>query len=449
MVTLRRLLLASGLSMGSALGALTGYSARADQPPGLIAGMVANVQGSVMRVVVVHPPEKPDDNATGKAQVGDSAPVTRIGSGFIVDPSGLVATNRHVVENTLAIFVGTPDGGRYRAEIVGMPAKADIALLRIIHPPANLTAVKFGDSDKLRPGDTVVAIGSPFGFDNTVTAGIVSSVNRDIMESPFDDYIQTDAAINHGNSGGPLFNLAGEVVGMTSVLYAPGNYSGSVGLGFAIPSNDLRFVFSRLEKYGEVRAGMLPLRTQQVTEFMAQAIGSPDAGGALIASLGPKADEMNHQIEPGDIVRSFNGQPVIDPRDLARKAARTPIGSVATLGICRSGTIMTVQVPILPFEDQPSKGEVLPGPPPKILGLQLAAAKGGVAVSAVDPAGSVADSGLQAGDIILRVQQQRVRTPEEAEAALKAREAAKQPYAAILVERDDRSSWIPIALPGE
>jgi serine protease Do len=449
MVTLRRLFLAIGLGVGSALSVLPAYPAPADQPPGAIAGMIASVQGSVMRVVVVHPPEQPDDNGQGKSQAGDSKPVTRIGSGFVIDPSGLVATNRHVVENTLAIFVGTPDGGRYRAEVVGMPARADIALLRIVHPPAHLTAVKFGDSDKLRPGDTVIAIGSPFGFDNTVTAGIVSSVNRDIMESPFDDYIQTDAAINHGNSGGPLFNTAGEVIGMTSVLYAPGNYSGSVGVGFAIPSNDLRFVFSRLERYGQVRAGMLPLRTQQVTEFMAQAIGSPDSGGALIASLGPKADEMNHQIEPGDIVRSFNGQPVIDPRDLARKAARAEIGSLATLGICRGGTIMTVQVPILPFEDLPPNGEVLPGPPPKTLGLQLAAAKGGVAVAAIDPSGSVADSGLQPGDIILRVQQQRVSAPEEAEAALKAREAAKQPYAAILVERDDKSSWIPIALPGE
>ncbi len=444
-----RLLLAISLAVGFGTGTPSAYATVADQPPGTIAGIVAHVRDSVMRIVVVHPPETADDTGQNKAQAGDSHPVTRIGSGFVIDPSGLVATNRHVVENTLAIFVGTPDGGRYRAEVVGMPAKADIALLRIVHPPAHLTAVKFGDSDKIRPGDTVIAIGSPFGFDNTVTAGIVSSVNRDIMESPFDDYIQTDAAINHGNSGGPLFNMAGEVVGMTSVLYAPGNYSGSVGLGFAIPSNDLRFVFSRLEQYGEVRAGMLPLRTQQVTEFMAQAIGSPDAGGALIAALGSRADEMNHQIEPGDIVRTFNGQPVIDPRDLARKAARAEIGSMATLGICRSGTIMSVQVPILPFEHGPQSHDVLPGPPPKTLGLQLAAAPGGVTVSAVDPSGSVADSGLQPGDVILRVQQQRVRTPQEAEAALKAREAAKQPYAAILVERDDKPSWIPIALPGE
>ena len=306
-----------------------GFCAWADQPPDAIAAIVANVQDSVMRIVVVHPPEKKDGDAESKAQASDdSQPVTRIGSGFVIDPSGLVATNRHVVENTLSIFVGTPDGGRYRAEIAGMPGKADIALLRI-HPDRPLPAVRFGNSDKLRPGDTVIAIGSPFGFDNTVTAGIVSSVNRDIMESPFDDYIQTDAAINHGNSGGPLFNMAGEVVGMTSVLFAPGTYSGSVGVGFAIPSNDLSFVLSRLAKYGEVRAGMLPLRTQQVTALMAQSIGAPGPGGALIDALGPRYDEMDNRIQPGDVIRSFNGETVIDPRDLARKAARTAIGSMA------------------------------------------------------------------------------------------------------------------------
>jgi serine protease Do len=431
-----------------------GFCAWADQPPDAVATIVANVRNSVMRIVVVHPPEKKDGGGESMAQASDdSQPVTRIGSGFVIDPDGLVATNRHVVENTLAIFVGTPDGGRYRAEIVGMPGKADIALLRI-HPDGKLPAVHFGNSDKLRPGDTVIAIGSPFGFDNTVTAGIVSSVNRDIMESPFDDYIQTDAAINHGNSGGPLFNMAGEVVGMTSVLFAPGTYSGSVGVGFAIPSNDLSFVLSRLAKYGEVKAGMLPLRTQQVDALMAQAIGAPGPGGALIDSMGEHSDEMDNRIQPGDVIRTFNGETVIDPRDLARKAARTAIGSMAALGLCRSGTLMSVEVPILAFDETGPK-TVVPGPPPKILGLQLAAADesggrhSGVTVSAIDPMGSVADSGLRAGDVILRVQQQFVSSPAQAEAALHAREAAKERFAAVLVQRDDKQTWIPIALPGQ
>lgn len=426
--------------------------AGSDQPPGMIAAVVARVRDSVMRIVVVHPPEAPPGEKT-IAKAGEGHPVTRIGSGFVIDPDGLVATNRHVVENATAIFVATPDGGRFRAEIVGMPHKADIALLRI-HTGYKLPAIKWGNSDALRPGDTVIAIGSPFGFDNTVTAGIVSSVNRDIMETPFDDYIQTDAAINHGNSGGPLFNMNGEVVGMNSVLYAPGTYSGSVGLGFAIPSNDLRFVLSRLEEYGQVRAGMLPFRTQSVTAMMAEAIGSPAPGGALIAALGPRGDEMNGLIQPGDVIRTFNGEVVTDPRDLARKAARAPIGSTVRLGICRSGTIMAVNVPILAYDPHPQPIQE-PGPPPKMLGLQFSAAEGsdgtvrGVAVSAIDPTGSAADSGLQTGDIILRVQQQPISTPEQARAALQARAAAKQPYAAVLVERNEKRTWIPVALPGE
>jgi len=419
-----------------------------DQPPGMIAGVVAKVQNSVMRIVVVHPPETPSPEEKQLAKAGDAQPVTRLGSGFAIDSDGLVATNRHVVENSISIFVGTPDGGRFRAEIVGMTYGADMALLRI-RPGYKLPAVTWGNSDKLRPGDTVIAIGSPFGFDNTVTAGVVSSINRDIMESPFDDYIQTDAAINHGNSGGPLFNTEGEVVGMNSVLFAPG--TGSVGLGFAIPSNDLRFVFSRLEKYREVRAGMLPFRTQGVTAMMAQAIGSPGPGGALIAALGPRGDEMHDEIQPGDVIRTFNGEVVLDPRDLARKAGRAEIGGTARLGICRSGMIMSVDVPILPYEMHAPKGRE-PGPPPTILGLQFTAAggtanKSGVAVATIDPAGSAADSGLQAGDVILRVQQQPVATPEQAQAALQARADAEQPFAAVLVLRDDKRTWIPVALP--
>ena len=174
--------------------------------------------------------------------------MTALGSGFVIDPAGFIATNKHVIDRATSIFVMTAEGVRYQAKVVGMPDKADMALLHV-DAGQPLPAVPFGDSDKMRVGDTVIAIGSPFGFDNSVTAGIVSAVNRDIMESPFDDYFQTDAAINHGNSGGPLFNLAGEVIGMNSVIFAPG--TGSVGLGFAVPSNDLHFVFDRLMKTGQ------------------------------------------------------------------------------------------------------------------------------------------------------------------------------------------------------
>jgi serine protease Do len=428
-------------------GLAASASAGTTQPPEL-ADIVARVQSSVVRIVVVHPPGKPAEGDSKIARAAASETVSNIGSGFVIDASGLVATNRHVVEDSISIFVATADGSRYRADLVGAAGKADIALLRI-DPSAHLPALTFGDSDSLRAGDTVIAIGSPFGFDNTVTAGIVSSVNRDIMESPFDDYIQTDAAINHGNSGGPLLNVAGQVVGMNSVLFAPG--AGSVGVGFAIPSNDLRFVLDRLAMYGEVRAGMLPVRTQQVTGLMADAIGIPSAGGALIAALEPEADRrMNGQIRIGDVITRLNNEPIRDPRDLARKVAWIKAGDTAVVELYREGKRMSAEVPILPVESI-TRLKVI-GNRPTSLGLSFAAISGGrpedgVMLVDVDPSGSAADSGLRKGDIIMRVQQQAVSTPDQASKMLQSRIAAKHAYAALLVKRDNKQTWMPVGLP--
>jgi serine protease Do len=438
------LLLLAALSIAAIPAARAGTGQAGD----MIADVIARVQPSVVRIVVVHSPAKSSEGETKLAGAADTGEVTNIGSGFAISSAGLVATNRHVVENAISIFVVTADGGRYRAETVGMAAKADIALLRI-GENAHLPGLTFGDSDKLRAGDTVVAIGSPFGFDNTVTAGIVSSINRDIMESPFDNYIQTDAAINHGNSGGPLFNMAGQVVGMNSVLFAPG--TGSVGVGFAIPSNDLRFVFDRLEKYGDVRGGMLPIRAQQVTGLMAEALGIPAPGGALIAAVDPAADPMKGKIEPGDVITRFNNQPVADPRDLARKAAWVPVGETVELALYRDGKVMSVKVAVMPL------GGMMPpatanGHHPKSLGLQFTDIPDGrpdqgVTLTDVDPSGSAADSGLRKGDIIMRVQQQVISSSYQASKALQSRVDAKQAYAALLVKRDDKQTWMPVALP--
>jgi serine protease Do len=283
-----------------------------------------------------------------------------------------------------------------------------------------------------------------------VTSGIISAVNRDIMESPFDDYLQTDAAINHGNSGGPVFNLSGQVIAMASVLYAPGSYSGSAGVGFAIPSNLLSFVLGRLEKNGRVAAGMLPLRTQPVPEMMAAAIGAPGPGGALVIELTAQAEAMVGMIQAGDVIRSFDGTIVLDPRDLARKALRAKVGNPVTLELCRAGQMVSVEVPILPFTGpQPI---VRQSAPAKTLGLHLAALSGtdnksGVTVEAIDPSGSIADSGLRKGDVIVRVQQRLVSTPQQALAELQTWTDSKQPYAALLVERDKKLRWMPVALP--
>jgi serine protease Do len=418
-------------------------------PPQPIADIIARVQPSVVKVIVVHPPEKPEAgqtvtaSANGSRKAAEQQPVTRVGSGFAISADGLIATNRHVVENSISIFVATADGARHRAEVVGVAGKVDIALLRI-DPSAHIPPLSWGDSDTLRSGDTVIAIGSPFGFDSTVTAGIVSSTNRDIMESPFDDYIQTDAAINHGNSGGPLFNIAGEVVGMNSILIAPGQ--GSAGLGFAIPSNDLRFVLDRLAQHGQIRVGMLPIRTQQVTGLVAAAFGLPKAGGALVDSLSPGADTMGGQIVPGDVIAAIDDQPVIDPRDLARKAAMMPVGGRAKLELWRNGNPLTVTVPIQPLEGPPPSA-VGENVRPRTLGLRFTGAGKGARLADVDPQGSAADSGLIKGDLILRVQQDAVTTPEQATALLNARIASKAHFAALLVERDGKASWMPVALP--
>ena len=421
---------------------------QAGAPPQPIADVVAKVKAAVVEVVVVRP--KDDEENTGQRMVqAAAAPVRRtmaIGSGFLIDRSGYIATNKHVIENAVAVFAATPDGIRYGARIIGMAGKADMALLKI-DAAKDLPALPFGDSNVVRVGDAVIAIGSPFGFDDSVTAGIVSAVDRDITESPFDDYIQTDAPINHGSSGGPLLNLAGEVIGMNSVLFAPGDYSGSAGVNFAIPSNDLRFVMDRLMVDGKVRAGMLPIRTQQVTWMIQQALGTPGLQGALVAGLEPGGDKMmDGKIKPGDVVLLFNGQTVLDPRDLARKAARAPIGSDASLTIWRGSMQQVIHVKIQAWpEAQPHLISELA---PRTVGLQLASApQGGVTVASVDPSGSAADSGIEKGDIILQIQQQPVSDPDQAMHFLQALSAEKRGYAVLLVLRNSDRTWFPIAIP--
>jgi serine protease Do len=411
---------------------------------------VAKVSPAVVRIITVRV-AKPADEKSGP-QVASAAATdqtsTATGSGFIIDPTGFIATNKHVVEEAAALFVETSDGVRYKASVVGMPGKADMALIRI-KAGHTLPSVPFGDSDKVRVGDTVIAIGSPFGFDNSVTAGIISAINRDIMESPFDDYLQTDAAINHGNSGGPLFNVSGEVIGMNSVIFAPG--TGSVGLGFAIPSNDLQFVFDRLMKTGDIEAGMLPVYTQQVTWMLKLALDAPDLQGALVSSVHDDDGKMMHgKIKPGDIILSFNGEKVWDPRDLARKAAKARIGSDAALEICQQGVHETVHVKIQEWPQ--AKPVVLRDDADRKLGLQLASAAGEkgspvVTVASVDPMGTAADSGIQKGDVIVEVQQTPISEPDQAMHLFAEQSSKHHHFAAVLVKREKKLSWIPLAVP--
>jgi len=425
--------------------------AHADTDPDLVAAMVARVAPAVVRVVTVRPNAHVDDKPGAEIAKVAASDLTNTasGSGYIIDPAGYIGTNKHVVDGAISVFVVTADGVRYPAKIVGMPDQADIALLKIDAGRQPLPFVRFGDSDKVRVGDKVIAIGSPFGFDNTVTSGIISALNRDIMESPFDDYLQTDAAINHGNSGGPLFNMAGEVIGMNSIIFAP--TTGFAGLAFAVPSDSLRFVYGRLMKTGEIRVGMLPIHTQQVTWMLQQALEAQDLQGAMVISVQDDSGTMlQGKIQPGDVIRTFGGEKVLDPRDLARKAARTPIGSDVALELCRGGVTETAHVTIQAWPE--AKPIVLDNDGPRTLGLELASATGDngqpiVTVAAVEPTGTAADSGIKKGDTIVEVQRTTVSQPDQALRIFWAQSLLKHRFAAVLVEHDKKRLWMSLAIP--
>jgi serine protease Do len=404
-----------------------------------IAAMVAEVTPAVVRVVTVRP-----GNST-KQRAGSVT--TGVGAGYIMDPSGYIGTNKHLIDRATSVFVITADGVRYRAITVGVTAQADIALLRIDAGAKALPFVRFGDSDRVRAGDRVIAVGSPLGFANTVTSGIISAIHRDIMESPFDDYLQTDAAINHGNSGGPLFNEAGEVVGMNSVIFSPDR--GSSGLGFAVPSNALQFVFDRLIKTGKIDAGMLAFHTQPITWGLRQAFQVDDLQGAVVTSV-DDSDTMNlGKIQAGDVITTFNRQKVLGPRDLARKIARSPVGSDAVAELHRGDQNETVHVTI------EAVAEVKPTPlteKPQTVGLTLMTEKRSsgehvVKVTSVDRTGTAAESGIRKGDILVVIQRTPVSQPDQAWQALRDVASRKLHFAAVLVRHEGKLSWIALEVP--
>ena len=260
--------------------------------------------------------------------------VNSLGSGFIIDPAGFVVTNNHVIADADEVNVILNDGTTLKAEIVGRDTKTDLALLKVT-PTKPLKAVKFGDSDKLRLGEWVIAIGNPFSLGGTVTAGIVSARNRDINSGPYDNYIQTDAAINRGNSGGPLFNLNGEVIGVNTAIISPSG--GSIGIGFAVPSKTVMPVIDQFRQYKEVRRGWLGVRIQQVTDEIADSLSIKPPHGALIAGIDDKGPAKPAGIEPGDVIVKFDGRDIKEMRDLPKIVAETPIGKDVEVTIIRKG----------------------------------------------------------------------------------------------------------------
>ena len=271
-----------------------------------------------------------------------------LGSGFVIDSSGIVVTNNHVIGDANDISVIFPDGSRLKAEIVGKDSKVDLAVLKV-KSDKPLKAVKFGDSDSIRAGDWVMAIGNPFGLGGSVTAGIVSARGRNIDSGPYDNYIQTDASINKGNSGGPLFNMNGEVIGINTAILSP--TGGSVGIGFAVPASTAVPIIDQLRQFGETRRGWLGVRIQNVDDATAEALNLGTARGALIAGIDDKGPAKPAGLEVGDVIVRFDGKEVKDSRDLPRIVASTSVGKAVDVAIVRKGQEMTKQVTLGRLED--------------------------------------------------------------------------------------------------
>jgi serine protease Do len=354
-----------------------------------------------------------------------------LGSGFVIDPSGIIVTNNHVIGDADEIEVVFADGETFDAEVIGTDAAIDLAVLKI-ESDVELPYVPFGDSEEMRIGDWVVAIGNPFGLGGSVSAGIVSARARDIASGPYDNYIQTDAAINRGNSGGPLFNMRGEVVGINTAILSP--TGGSVGIGFSIPTSTALPVIEQLREYGETRRGWLGVRIQSIDDTTADALGLDEARGALVAGVDPEGPAQAAGIETGDVIVAFDGQEIESSRDLPRIVANTPVGKEVAVEVIRRGEPRTIDVTIARLREStqeaglsdPSQEEDAPTAVREALGMELSAITDelrqrysiaddieGVVVTDVEPLSAAAERRITAGDVILEVGQEPVRSPEE------------------------------------
>ena len=383
-----------------------------------------------------------------------------LGSGFIIDAEGIVVTNFHVIENAEEITVTLSDETSFTAKVLGQDQKTDIAVLKIDPGDTALTAVPFGDSDSLRVGDWVLAIGNPFGLGGTVTAGIVSARGRDIGNGPYDDFIQTDASINRGNSGGPLFNTDGEVIGINTAIFSQSG--GSVGIGFAISSNLAKRVTKQLVEFGTTRRGWLGVFIQEVTSDIAETLGLEGSGGALVSSVNENSPADIAGLEPGDVILSFDGKKIERMRDLPRIVAETDIGATVVVEIFRGGRLSTVEVTLGELEKAELVGLVGEQPEGDAQTLdrlgftvddldgELAAELGlddtltGVVVTEVAADSPAMEKGVEPGDIIRRFGQRRVDSAADLAASVAETLDAGRSGVLLLIERDGRERFVQI-----
>lgn len=393
---------------------------------------------------------------------------TALGSGFIIDPAGYVVTNNHVVEGGQTVKVALADGDSYDAKVIGTDPKTDLALLKITVGSKVLPTVEWGDSDTAKVGDWVIAVGNPFGLTSTVTTGIVSARGRDINSGPFDDFLQIDASVNRGNSGGPTFDMNGKVVGINTAIYSPNG--GSVGIAFAIPSNSAQKVVAELKANGFIERGWLGVAIQKVTPDVASALGIGKPRGALIAGVSEKGPAVATGLKAGDVIISFDGEEIKDMHDLPRIVAAHKPGTTVSFVIWRDNkeTTLSVKLGTLPkgetdvADAQPDQGSdsTTEQKTTVVLGMHLgridATARKqfslsneikGAVVTAVDPNSPAGDAELRPGDVIRQVGHAEASAPKVVASAVAEAKKSGRPSVLLLVNRGGADLFVALHFP--
>ena len=405
-------------------------------------------------------------NKHGGAPRGDRK-ISSLGSGFVIDgKEGLIVTNNHVIEGAEEIIINFHDGSKMKVDkVVGKDTKADLALLKV-SPKKTLVDVKFGSSNDIEVGDWVMAIGNPFGLGGSVSMGIISAKSRDINSGPYDDYLQTDAAINKGNSGGPLFNMKGEVVGVNTAIISP--TGGSIGIGFAVPSDTVSSVVDQLKQFGETQRGWLGVKIQTVTDEIAETLGVPENTGALVSAVTPGSPAEKGGLEAGDVILKFDGKDVTTMRGLPKIVAQTPIGKTIDVEVLRKGAKKTVQAAVGRLEDDESpspvnakESEKKDAPPAgtSVIGMRVAPLSDearkkfgidtntkGLIVEDVDGQSQAAQKGIKPGDVIVEAGQDPMMKPDDlAKSVDKVRQSGRK--AVLLRVEDGKGDLRFVAVP--